>query len=343
MSPSDRVPIDSMTPALRSERLSKHYQLRGRQKGLVRAADEVSLSLWPGQVLAVVGESGSGKSTVSRMLSRLIRPSSGKVLLDGADMMSTSTRAYRSQVQLVFQDPFSSFNPGHRIRYHLERPLRNLRKVPRGAPLRTAVNELLRRVKLDEQYADKYPFELSGGQLQRVAIARALAANPRVLLADEPVSMLDVSIRLGILNLLGELRDHEDIAILYVTHDIASARYFADEIAVMYGGQVIEKGPSLSVADAPAHPYTRLLLAAAPDPERSEERAPLSAAVSGAASSNRVTSGCRFRSRCPFAMDVCSQDPPTVEIEAEHTAACWLYADGEAGGRQQPDQEGAQR
>ena len=328
-------------PALRAELLTKHYVLRGRQKGLVRAADGVSLSLWAGKVLAVVGESGSGKTTVSRMLAHLIRPSSGRIHLDGQDATRGNSRRYRSTVQLVFQDPFSSFNPAHRIRYHLERPLRNYLGIRRGEALDAAVAKLLVRVKLDEQFAGKYPYELSGGQLQRVAIARALAAGPRVLLADEPVSMLDVSIRLGILNLLGELRDQEDLAILYVTHDIASARYFADSVAVMYGGQIVEQGSSLQVADSPAHPYTQLLIAAAPDPEREQARDPMTAAVSGVASAGAASTGCRFRSRCPFAMEVCRRDPVHIEVSAGHSAACWLHDEGVSEADRRPVSNGA--
>jgi peptide/nickel transport system ATP-binding protein len=259
------------------------------------------------------------------MLARLVKPTSGGIYLKGADSARIRIRNYRSVTQLVFQDPFASFNPVHDIRYHLERPLQNYLKVRKGKDLDKAVGDLLTRVKLGPQFADKFPYELSGGQLQRVAIARALAAQPEVLLADEPVSMLDVSIRLGILNLLGELRDDGGLAILYVTHDIASARYFADEIAVMYSGQVIEKGTSLDVADKPAHPYTQLLLASAPDPERVE--APeITKAVSGAPSTAAAT-GCRFRSRCPFAMAVCETEPPQFGVDDGHTAACWLHSD----------------
>jgi peptide/nickel transport system ATP-binding protein len=313
-------------PVLRAEHLTKHYRLRGRgQRRVVRATDDVNISLFPGRVLAVVGESGSGKSTFARMLAKLIKPTSGRIFLRGADAARLKVHDYRRVTQLVFQDPFASFNPVHDIRYHLERPLRNYLGVRKGKALDKAVGDLLTRVKLGPQFADKFPYELSGGQLQRVAIARALAAEPEVLLADEPVSMLDVSIRLGILNLLGELRDDAGLAILYVTHDIASARYFADEIVVMYSGQVIERGSSLDVADRPAHPYTQLLLAAAPDPERTEAPS-ITAAVSGAPTA-AVSTGCRFRARCPFAMAVCEKDPPDFDMGDGHTAACWLHAD----------------
>ncbi|GGL94464.1 ABC transporter ATP-binding protein [Nakamurella endophytica] len=312
-------------PVLRTTSLAKHYTLRGRgRRRTVRAVDDLDLALVPGTVTAVVGESGSGKSTVAKMLVRLVRPSSGRITLDGRDAGRMNLRAYRKDVQMVFQDPFASLNSVHTIGYHLARPLLNFGRARRGADVAGKVRDLLQRVKLDPQFADKLPHELSGGQRQRAAIARALASEPRVLLADEPISMLDVSIRLGILNLLGELRDTDGLAILYVTHDIASARYFADRTVVMYAGKVVESGTALEVTDQPAHPYTQLLISAAPDPQRIEI-VDVSRASSGAASA--PTDGCRFRDRCPFAMDVCRQQPPDVAVTPSHTAACWLRVD----------------
>jgi peptide/nickel transport system ATP-binding protein len=190
-----------------------------------------------------------------------------------------------------------------------------------------AIAELLNRVALKpaENFTNKFPYELSGGQRQRVAIARALAVRPRVLLADEPVSMLDVSIRLGVLNLLADLRDREHLAILYVTHDIASARYLADTIVVMYAGQLVESAPSVTLTDHPAHPYTQLLLAAAPDPDRAET--PTLAARGAPPSLLAPPSGCRFHPRCPYAMDICKrQVPPSFAVSSGHIAACWLHA-----------------
>jgi peptide/nickel transport system ATP-binding protein len=311
--------------------LVKHFRVHGRAARAVRgprpvvhATDQVNLQLQAGRVTAVVGESGSGKSTVARLLARLIPPTSGEILLEGRPFSRVRMKEYRRKVQIIFQDPFSSLNPVHSVRYHLARPLKIHGQV-RGRDLDAAVESLLSRVKLEPaaEFARKLPHELSGGQRQRVAIARALAAGPRVLLADEPVSMLDVSIRLGILNLLGELRD-EGMSILYVTHDIASARYFADTITVMYAGQVIESGPSRVVADQAAHPYTQLLLRAAPDPDRPE---PEHIAVTGGAPSLvRPPAGCRFHPRCPQAMSVCStKQPPVFSVGDGHTAACWLH------------------
>jgi ABC-type oligopeptide transport system ATPase subunit len=244
----------------------------GLRRSRLRAVDDVSFTLEEGKTVALVGESGSGKSTVARTLARLETPTSGQILLDGRLVSGsrTATRAYRHNVQMVFQDPFASLNPFHTVAHHLERPL-ELHGVARG---REAVAEevagLLERVALTPAavYAAKRPHEMSGGQRQRVAIARALAPGARFLVADEPVSMLDVSIRLGVLNLLARLQREENLGVLYITHDLATARHFSDEILVMYRGQVVERGPSDQVILDPQHDYTKTLLAAAPDPAR---------------------------------------------------------------------------
>ena len=245
----------------------------------MHAVDDVNLELYRGHVVALVGESGSGKSTIARLLAQLM-PVDGR-----ADPAARRGRdgegppgvphATSRRVQMIFQDPFGSLNPVHTVRYTLTRSLRIHRGRLRGAELEAALDELLDRVQLTpaERYIDKFPHELSGGQRQRVAIARALAADPEVLLADEPISMLDVSIRLGILNLLRDLRDRLQIAILYITHDIASARYFADRTMVMYAGRIVESGDSESVTQDPKHPYTQLLVRSAPDPDDLEARA----------------------------------------------------------------------
>jgi peptide/nickel transport system ATP-binding protein len=317
---------------LQARGLTKHFRVRSRQargqrrtQAVVHACEDVDLVLEAGRVTAVVGESGSGKTTVARMLAQLIKPTKGTIMLDGRPVSARKLHAYRHRVQIVFQDPFASLNPVHNVRYHLSRPLRIHRRAHGRTEVSAAVEALLSRVKLSPpgRFADKLPHELSGGQRQRVAIARALAAGPTVLLADEPVSMLDVSIRLGVLNLLGELRDVEGLAILYVTHDIASARYFADTMTVMYAGRVVESGPSLEVTDHPAHPYTQLLLDAAPDPERAGPH--MIEARGSAPSLIAPPPGCRFHPRCPHAMPVCSvQLPPDISVGEGHVAACWL-------------------
>jgi peptide/nickel transport system ATP-binding protein len=292
----------------------------------VHAVDRVSLRLDKGKVTAIVGESGAGKTTVARLLARIIKPDKGQVLLDGKPAPSGRPRSYAAQVQMVFQDPFASLNPVHRIRHHLIRPLQ-IHHMANGN-VDAAVADLLRRVALKppDSFTGKFPHELSGGQRQRVAIARALAVRPRVLIADEPVSMLDVSIRLGVLNLLADIRDKEHLAILYVTHDIASARYLADTIVVMYAGQLVESAPSTSLTDNPAHPYTQLLLSAAPDPDRVQP--PHLEGRGAPPSLSAPPSGCRFHPRCPFAMEVCKrQAPPNIEVASNHIAACWLHVD----------------
>jgi len=236
-------------------------------------------------VTALVGESGSGKSTVARLISRLYEPTEGRILFRGEDVSKVRGRRalvrYRSQVQMIFQDPFASLNPVKRVHHHVARPLLIHGLVSRR-DVGARVQELLASVGLvpPDEIAQKYPHQLSGGQRQRVAIARALAVEPAVILADEPISMLDVSIRLGILNLMLDLKQERDIAFLYVTHDIASARYVADEVLVMYAGQIVEQGATDAVLQTPLHPYTRLLLSAVPDPEAGlrQERLPSRAA-----------------------------------------------------------------
>src|SRR5215472_17444771 len=265
----------SAEPAvLEAIHLRKYFPVRQfkplGQPNIVHAVEDTSLALHPGRALALVGESGSGKTTVARMLARLYEPTAGTIMFRGEPVKGAGRadlKGYRRHVQLVFQDPYSSLNPVHNVRYHLRRPLRLHSHARTHAQETEQIVALLNRVSLSpaEQFIQKYPHQLSGGQQQRVAIARALAVRPRVLLADEPLSMLDVSIRLDILNLLLRLKDEDRLAQLYITHDIASARYFADETFVMYAGQSVEGGPSDEDIERPKYPYTQLLIAAAPD------------------------------------------------------------------------------
>jgi len=321
--------------------LTVDYRQRGG--GRLRAVDGLSFELEPGKTLALVGESGSGKSTVVRALSRFVRPTAGTIELGGSAgsarrrLGRSERKAYRKTLQLVFQDPFASLNPMHTVAHHLRRPLLLHGGKKRGAQLDSAVLDLLRSVNLTpaEDIARKHPHELSGGQRQRVAIARALATDPKVLLADEPVSMLDVSIRLEILNLLDRLKRDRDLALFYVTHDLATARHFSADIMVMYRGEVVERGPSDQVILNPAHPYTQILAAAAPDPtltraQTAEARRERAARRDSRVAEHReaaLDQGCRFRARCPFAMEVCAQRPPEIPAgsgAAGHVARCWL-------------------
>ncbi|MGW9159530.1 ABC transporter ATP-binding protein [Microbacterium sp. NPDC055665] len=248
--------------------VTKAYNVRGA--GQIKALDEVSFTLTSGQTIGLVGQSGSGKSTIAKILTQLETPTSGEVLLDGTPIprRGKGLRKYRQQLRMVFQDPFASLNPYHSIRYHLERPIRLDDVVPKKET-ENEVRRLLDRVRLDaDAVIDRRPHELSGGQRQRVAIARALASRPSLLVADEPVSMLDVSIRLGVLNLLADLQREEGLGVLYITHDLATARHFSDEIMVLNQGRVVEYGTADDVILNPQDAYTRELRSASPDPDK---------------------------------------------------------------------------
>jgi peptide/nickel transport system ATP-binding protein len=315
--------------------LTVEFGQRGGAK--FRAVDDLSAVLRAGQTLALVGESGSGKSTVVRALAQLQKRAAGQILLDGrpAAGRGRGLRGYRHRVQLIFQDPFASLNPMHTIRHHLARPLLLRDGHLRGPALDEAIHDLLRSVNLTppEEVAARHPHELSGGQRQRGGIALALATRPDVLLADEPVSMLDVSIRLEILNLLDRLKRDHNLAMLYVTHDLATARHFSAEIMVMYRGQIVEHGPADEVILRPAHPYTRILASAAPDPAASRQalagtrrqRQAVRAARTAELRETALGQGCRFRTRCPDAMPVCQASPPDAPAGPGHRALCWLY------------------
>ncbi len=262
-----------MTAGLEARSLVKDFRLRsGLRFSTLHAVQDVSFTLEPGRTISIVGESGSGKSTVARIITQLERLTSGAVLLDGEPMPrhGRALADYRRQVQMVFQDPFASLNPYHTIRHHLERPLRIHHPRLSREEVYERTIELLERVRLTPgaAFARRRPHELSGGQRQRVAIARALAPGARFIVADEPVSMLDVSIRLGVLNLLADLQREEGIGVLYITHDLATARHFSDEILVMNRGRVVERGNADDVILRPQHEYTMALRDAAADPER---------------------------------------------------------------------------
>ncbi len=349
-SPSDPVAVGSegdLPVVLEAAGLTKHFPVRRKGRAAltgprrsIQAVDDVTLTLRRGRVTALVGESGSGKSTVARLLAGLYPRTGGDIRLHGETVNvkhGKAFRAYARRVQMIFQDPFASLNPVHTVRYHLTRALKIHGRA--GDDLEKSLHELLSRVQLTppERYIDKFPHELSGGQRQRVAIARALGADPEALLADEPVSMLDVSIRLGVLNLLRDLKERLHLAILYITHDIASARYFADDTMVMYAGRMVEGGDSETITQRPAHPYTRLLIESAPDPDRiagggDPAETPAERGSGEPPSLIDPPSGCRFHPRCPVAMARCETElPPRFDVgdAPGHWAACWLY-DGAA-------------
>jgi len=254
--------------ALEFSHVTKVYNVRGA--GQIKALDDVTFTLRSGQTIGLVGQSGSGKSTIAKILTQLESPTEGRVLLDGVPVprRGKGLRTYRQRLRMVFQDPFASLNPYHSIGYHIERPLRLHGVVPK-AQQDAEVRRLLERVRLiPDAVIDRRPHELSGGQRQRVAIARALASRPSLLVADEPVSMLDVSIRLGVLNLLADLQREEGLGVLYITHDLATARHFSDEIIVLNQGRIVERGSADDVILRPQDPYTQELRAASPDPDK---------------------------------------------------------------------------
>lgn len=312
-------------------------RLTGRADQPVVAADNVTLKLYPGQTLAVVGESGSGKTTAGRVATLQERPNSGAIYFDGKEVTNitgATLKAFRAKVQMIFQNPYEALNPRMTVGQSLAEPLTIHGLVPRSG-LRDAVLAMLEAVELRpaETYADSFPSDLSGGQLQRISIARALIIRPRVVIADEPVSMLDVSIRSGVMNLMRSFQESTGVTYLYITHDLAVARYMADRIAVMYLGAIMEEGPAQTLITNAAHPYTRLLISAAPDHLASGTKRSRIRLNGDAASEGGLPSGCRFHPRCPMAQDICRQSaPPLTNIGDGRTAACHFAQDVRAQG-----------
>jgi oligopeptide/dipeptide ABC transporter ATP-binding protein len=301
--------------------LTKHFPGRG---GLVKAVDGVSFDVKRGTIVGLVGESGSGKTTVGRCILRLIEPSAGEVVFDRVDLRTLSDREmrrYRRRLQIVFQDPYSSLNPRLRVEDIIGEAI-DTHGLARGANRQKRIAELLGRVGLDPEQARRFPHEFSGGQRQRIGIARALAVEPDFIVADEPVSALDVSVQAQVLNLLQDLQQSFGLTMLFIAHDLSVVEYLCDEVVVMYLGRVMERGPSSSVYAMPRHPYTQALLSASPvpDPSARRRRVLLQGDIP---SPLNPPSGCVFRTRCPFAIPPCADTiPPLEAVGSDHEAAC---------------------
>lgn len=296
-------------------------------KGTLHAVDDVNFTLERGKTLGIVGESGCGKSTTGRSILRLIEPTSGEVIFNGEDITKKNKeqmRLLRREMQLIFQDPYASLDPRKTVSEIIGEPLKLQKLVTDPKKRMDRVYELMEVVGLAERLVNTYPHELDGGRRQRIGIARALAMEPKMIICDEPVSALDVSIQAQILNLMQDLQEKMGLTYIFITHDLSVVNHFADDIAVMYLGQLIEKAPSVKLFDKPTHPYTQALLSAIPVPslKKRRERIILKGEIS---SPINPKPGCRFAARCPYATDRCrSEEPKLVEIEKDHFVACHL-------------------
>ena len=325
-------PAEEGTPLVEARGLTVHYQVRhrgrfGAEKRTVSAVDNVDLAVGVGETLGLVGESGCGKTTLGRTLVGRVRPTAGTFSFDGRDITRASRKQWRDlhrDMQLIFQDPYGSLNPRWRVREIVGEPLR-VHRVASGPELRTAVDDLLDMVRLPRTAADRYPHAFSGGQRQRIVIARALALRPRFLVADEPVSALDVSIQAQIVGLMQELQEELGLSYLFIAHNLAVVKHIAQRVAVMYLGKVVEVAEKTSLYAAPQHPYTQALLSAAPIPDPTVKRPERVILKGDPPSAINPPAGCRFHTRCPIAIERCSTEaPPLVELLPGHHAACWV-------------------
>ena len=327
--------MSTVEPVLRAVDLVKHFELRStgllrRVVGTVKAVDGVSFDLTPGRTLGLVGESGCGKSTTARLLLNLIGATSGQVLFDGQDLQQLSQRELRPlrrHLQIVFQDPFASLNPRMTVASIIAEPMQIQGTYEQRG--RARVRELLAMVGLNPEHANRYPHEFSGGQRQRIGIARALATDPKVLILDEPVSALDVSVQSQVLNLLLDLQEERGLTYLFITHDLTIAKLMSDTIVVMYLGRVVEHAPAAELFHSPHHPYTKALLSAIPipSPEKAKDRAQQRIILQGEMPSpSDPPPGCAFQTRCPDVMDICrTVRPPLARIDGDHYVACHLH------------------
>ena len=327
-----------MTTLLKVNDLVKHFvvggsivdRVFGKNAKVVRAVDGVSFDIAAGETLGLVGESGCGKSTVGRSILRLLEPTAGNIQLDGYDISQSSQRALRplrQHLQVVFQDPFASLNPRRTVGQSVAEPIANY-GLAKGAALRTEVEELFKRVGLRADQVDRYPHEFSGGQRQRIGIARALGTKPKLIVLDEPVSALDVSVQAQVINLLVDLQQEFGLAYLFIAHDLAVVEHISARVAVMYLGKIVEISDRKSLFDSPRHPYTKALLSAVPnvDPDAASKRIVLQGDIPSPAN---PPSGCRFRTRCPVTQSICaSEEPPLLSQAAGHDAACHFANSG---------------
>jgi len=334
-SPADR---SNGRPLLRVENLVKHFPIHkgllGRVVNQVRAVDGVSFTIREGETLGLAGESGCGKTTTGRVILRLLEATSGRVFYRNSSDLTRiprrRMRLYRREMQIIFQDPFSSLNPRMTVRAILGEPLA-VHKIAKGKAREDRVQELLDSVGLAPEHADRYPHEFSGGQRQRIGIARALALEPKLIIADEPVSALDVSIQAQIINLLEDLGEKYGLAYLFIAHDLSVVRHISDRVAIMYLGKIVELAPKEELYENPLHPYTEALLAAVPrpDPRRRKEHRLLEGDVP---SPINPPPACRFHTRCPYVMDVCKEkEPPLIDVGGGHYVACHLHPEPEPG------------
>ncbi|WP_245851031.1 ABC transporter ATP-binding protein [Paenibacillus herberti] len=323
---------DKQETLLEVEELCTYFPIRSgvmqRESGQVKAVDGVSFQVRRGESFGIVGESGCGKSTTGRSLLRLIEPTAGKVRFDGKDitgMESGSLRTLRRDMQMIFQDPFASLNPRHRISKILEEPL-IVHGIGKAAQRRERVAKVLETVGLSAWQLERYPHQFSGGQRQRIAIARALMLEPKLIVADEPVSALDVSIQSQILNLMQDLREQMGLTYVFIAHDLSVVKHFCERVAVMYLGRIVELGDKRSLYGQPKHPYTQALLSSVPSPNPGavSERIILQGEVPSPAN---APAGCVFHTRCPQAMDICRQERPVLKsVSQGHQTACHLYS-----------------
>ena len=318
---------------LEVKRLKKYFPIKKgafkRHIGDVKAVDDVNLTVYKGETLGIVGESGSGKSTLGRMIVKLLNPTAGEIIFEGTNIAPFSNRqldAYRKDMQMIFQDPFASLNPRMTVEQLVEEPMAVQKTLSKNARKEKTV-DILDKVGLSEEALHRYPHEFSGGQRQRIGIARALTLNPKFIIADEPVSALDVSVQSQVLNLLKDLQEAFGLTYLFIAHDLSVVKHISDRIAVMYLGQVVEIGPKKQLYKRPLHPYTKALLDSIPIPKvkRERQRTKIAGEIPNAAN---PPSGCPFRTRCPLAFERCKRERPMMRSEEKgHQVACHLYTE----------------